>query len=176
MMCVEQKENKYIFRKTERKLYQYYEDIKKREIIKKNIEDLKRTIERKKEQIRNCDITIEADIQSVPITERVQTSPTGESAVERGIDRGITNLEKELNHFKKQLQKEETDLINIDLKINKMKHVIDILNEDYKYFINLMYGQALRIEKIADKIHVSKKTAYNTRDKIIKEIISFKML
>ena len=103
MMAIEQKENKYMFRKTEKKLYDYYEDIQKREIIKKNIEDLKRTIERKKEQIRNCDITIEADIQSVPITERVQISPTGESAVERGIERGITNLEKELNHFKKQL-------------------------------------------------------------------------
>ena len=176
MMAIEEKSNKYMFRKTEKKLHDYYEDIQKREIIKKNIEDLKRTIKRKKEQIRNCDITIEADIQSVSITERVQTSPTGESAVERGIERGITNLENELNHFKKQLQKEETDLINIDLKINKVKHVIDILNEDYKYFINLMYGQGLRPEEIAYKIHVSRKTVYNTRDKIIKEIIRFKML
>lgn len=176
MMAIEEKSNKYMFRKTEKKLYDYYEDIKKKKIIKNNIEDLKTAIERKKEQIRNCDISIDADIQSAPITERVQTSPTGESAVERSIDRGITILETELNHYKKQLQKEETGLINIDLKISKVKHIIDILNEDYKYFIRLKYEQRLNDNQIADKMHVSLKSAYNKRIKVIKEIIRFKMI
>ena len=57
-----------------------------------------------------------------------------------------------------------------------MERVINMFNEDLKYFINLMYNQKMKPEKIADKIHVSKKTAYNIRDKIVKEIISFKML
>ena len=62
-MAIEEKSNKYMFRKTEKKLHDYYEDIQKKEVIKKNIEDLKTAIERKKEQIRNCDISIDADIQ-----------------------------------------------------------------------------------------------------------------
>ena len=45
MMCVEQKDNKYTFRKTEKQLYQYYEDLKKKEATKKNIDDLTKVID-----------------------------------------------------------------------------------------------------------------------------------
>ena len=42
--------------------------------------------------------------------------------------------------------------------------------------ITKKYNLCLRIEDIADRLHVSIKSAYNKRNKVIKEIIRFKML
>ena len=176
MMCVEQKENKYIFRKTEKQLYQYFEDLKKKEAIKKNIDDLNSAIDTIDDKIKECDVNFMIDIQAVGFDERVQTSSNGNSAVEKAVESQITALQREQKHYLSQLYKEEYKLRNLELKTNKMERVINMFNEDLKYFINLMYNLKLKPEKIADKIHVSKKTAYNIRDKIVKEIISFKML
>ena len=176
MMVIEEKENKYIFRKTEKQLYQYFEDLKKKEAIKKNIDDLNSAIDTIDDKIKECDINFTVDIQAVSYGETVQTSSNGNSAVEKAVESQITALQREQQHYLKQLYKEEYKLRNLELKTNKMERVINMFNEDIKYFINLMYGQGLRPEKIADKIHVSRKTAYNTRDKIINEIIRFKML
>ena len=175
-MCVEQKENKYIFRKTEKQLYQYFEDLKKKEAIKKNIDDLNSAIDIIDDKIKECDVNFMIDIQAVGFDERVQTSSDGNSAVEKAVESQITALQREQKHYLSQLYKEEYKLRNLELKTNKMERVINMFNEDLKYFINLMYNLKLKPEKIADKIHVSKKTAYNIRDKIVKEIISFKML
>jgi len=176
MMCVEQKDNKYTFRKTEKQLYQYYEDLKKKEATKKNIDDLTKVIDEIDNKIANCDINFTVDIQAVGFDERVQTSSNGNSAVEKAVESQITALQREQKHYLTQLYKEEYKLRNLELKTNKMERVINMFNEDIKYFINLMYNQKMKPEKIADKIHVSRKTAYNTRDKIVKEIIGFKML
>ena len=176
MMAIEQKENKYMFRKTEKQLYGYYEDLKKKEATKRNIDDLNNAIDTIDDKIKECDINFTVDIQAVGFDERVQTSSNGNSAVEKAVESQITALQREQKHHLTQLYKEEYKLRNLELKTNKMERVINMFNEDYKYFINLMYGQGLRPEKIADKIHVSRKTAYNTRDKIINEIIRFKML
>lgn len=176
MMCVEQKENKYIFRKTEKQLYQYFEDLKKKEAIKKNIDDLNNAIDIIDDKIKECDVNFMIDIQAVGFDERVQTSSNGNSAVEKAVESQITALQREQKHYLSQLYKEEYKLRNLELKTNKMERVINMFNEDLKYFINLMYNLKMKPEKIADKIHVSKKTAYNIRDKIVKEIISFKML
>lgn len=175
-MVIEEKENKYIFRKTEKQLYQYFEDLKKKEAIKKNIDDLNNAIDIIDDKIKECDVNFMIDIQAVGFDERVQTSSDGNSAVEKAVESQITALQREQKHYLSQLYKEEYKLRNLELKTNKMERVINMFNEDLKYFINLMYNLKLKPEKIADKIHVSKKTAYNIRDKIVKEIISFKML
>lgn len=176
MMVIEEKENKYIFRKTEKQLYSYYEDLKKKEATKKNIDDLNSVIDEIDTKISQCDINFTVDIQAVGFDERVQTSSNGNSVVEKAVESQITALQREQKHYLSQLYKEEYKLRNLELKTNKMERVINMFNEDLKYFINLMYNQKMKPEKIADKIHVSKKTAYNIRDKIVKEIISFKML
>lgn len=176
MMVIEEKENKYIFRKTEKQLYQYFEDLKKKEAIKKNIDDLNSAIDTIDDKIKECDVNFMIDIQAVGFDERVQTSSNGNSSVEKAVESQITALQREQKHYLTQLYKEEYKLRNLELKTNKMNRVINMFNEDLKYFINLMYNLKLKPEKIADKIHVSKKTAYNIRDKIVKEIISFKML
>lgn len=176
MMAIEEKNNKYMFKKVEGELYGYYRDLKRKEIVKEEIDTLNNMLEKIDKNIRTCNITIDADISGMGINERVQTSSTGESAVEKAIDRSISTLEREQAQRIERLYKAETELRNIEYKTKKIKSTINLLNEDYKYFINLKYNLCLRDEEIADRIHVSKKSAYNKRKKVIKEIIRFKML
>lgn len=176
MMVIEKKSNKHMFKKVEGELYGYYRDLKRKEIVKEEINTLNNMLEKIDKNIRTCNITIDADISGMGINERVQTSSTGESTVEKAIDRSISTLEREQAQRIERLYKAETELRNIEYKTKKIKSTINLLNEDYKYFINLKYNLCLRDEEIADRIHVSKKSAYNKRNKVIKEIIRFKML
>ena len=176
MMTIEEKSNKYMFKKVEGELYGYYRDLKRKEIVKEEIDTLNNMLEKIDKNIRTCNITIDADISGMGINERVQTSSTGESTVEKAIDRSISTLEREQAQRIERLYKAETELRNIEYKTKKIKSTINLLNEDYKYFINLKYNLCLRDEDIADRIHVGKKSAYNKRIKVIKEIIRFKML
>lgn len=176
MMAIEKKSNKHMFKKVEGELYGYYRDLKRKEIVKEEINTLNNMLEKIDKNIRTCNITIDADISGMGINERVQTSSTGESKVEKAIDRSISTLEREQAQRIERLYKAETELRNIEYKTKKIKSTINLLNEDYKYFINLKYNLCLRDEEIADRMHISKKSAYNKRIKVIKEIIRFKML
>lgn len=176
MMAIEGKSNKYMFSKIEDELSEYYIDLKRKEIVKKEIDTLNNMLEEIDKNIRTCNITIDADISGMGINEKVQTSSTGESVVEKAIDRSISTLEREQAQRIERLYKAETELRNIEYKTKKIKSTINLLGEDYKYFINLKYNLCLRIEDIADRLHISIKSAYNKRDKIIKEIIKFKMI
>ena len=176
MMAIEEKSNKYMFSKIEGELYGYYRDLKRKEIVKEEIDTLNNMLEEIDNNIRTCNITIDADISGMGISEKVQTSSTGESAVEKAIDRSISTLEREQAQRIERLYKAETELRNIEYKTKKIKSTINLLNEDYKYFINLKYNLCLRDEEIADRLHVSIKSAYNKRIKVIKEIIRFKMI
>ena len=176
MMAIEEKSNKYMFSKIEAQLYEYYRDLRRKEVIKEEINTLNNMLEKIDKNIRTCNITIDADISGMGISERVQTSSTGESVVEKAIDRSISTLEREQAQRIERLYKAETELRNIEYKTKKIKSTINLLGEDYKYFINLKYNLCLRIEDIADRLHISIKSAYNKRDKIIKEIVKFKMI
>ena len=176
MMAIEGKSNKYMFSKIEGELYGYYRDLKRKEIVKEEIDTLNNMLEEIDKNIRTCNITIDADISGMGINEKVQTSSTGESTVEKAIDRSISMLEKEQAQRIDRLYKAETELRNIEYKTQKIANIVKFLNEGYKYFINLKYNLNMRMEDIAEELHISEKAAYNKRDKIIKEIIKFKMI
>lgn len=176
MMAIEEKSNKYMFSKIEGELYGYYRDLKRKEIVKEEIDTLNNMLEKIDKNIRTCNITIDADISGMGINEKVQTSSTGESTVEKAIDRSISMLEKEQAQRINRLYKAETELRNIEYKTQKISNIVKFLNEGYKYFINLKYNLNMRMEDIAEELHISEKAAYNKRDKIIKEIIKFKMI
>ena len=169
-------DKKYMFKKVEGELYGYYRDLKKKKMVEDEINFLNRMLGAIDHKIKTCNITIDADIKGVEIKESVQTSPDGSSAVEKAIERGITQLEREQAQRIERLYKAETELRNIEYKTQKIANIVKFLNEGYKYFINLKYNLNMRMEDIAEELHISEKAAYNKRDKIIKEIIKFKMI
>lgn len=176
MMAIEEKSNKYMFSKIEGELYGYYRDLKRKEIVKEEIDTLNNMLEEIDKNIRTCNITIDADISGMGISEKVQTSSTGESTVEKAIDRSISTLEREQAQRIERLYKAETELRNIEYKIHKMQSIINMFNKDIQQFIEYKYKLEYSNQELADKFHYSLKTIITKRDKIVEEIIKFRMI
>ncbi|MFH5975340.1 hypothetical protein ACHM2L_15830, partial [Clostridium perfringens] len=77
--------DKTLFKKTEWQLYNYFEkDLKikaaesKRDLLKKNIEELER-------KIKTTDVSLSPDVKSIGFSEWVQTSNDGVSAAEKNM-------------------------------------------------------------------------------------------
>ena len=63
---------------------------------------------------------------------------------------------------------------NRDLSIDmRMAYIMDMAR---KLQESVDVQEVYRMEDIAEELHISEKAAYNKRDKIIKEIIKFKMI
>ena len=176
MMVIEEKSNKYMFSKIEGELYGYYRDLKRKEIVKEEIDTLNNMLEEIDKNIRTCNITIDADISGMGINERVQTSSTGESTVEKAIDRSISTLEREQAQRIERLYKAETELRNIEYKIQRMQGIINMFNPDIQQFIEYKYDKNYSNQELADEFHYSLKTIINKRNEIVEEIIKFRMI
>lgn len=169
-------DKKYMFKKVEGELYGYYRDLKKKKMVEDEINFLNRMLGAIDHKIKTCNITIDADIKGVEIKESVQTSPDGSSAVEKAIERGITQLEKEQGKRIERLNKAEAELRNIEYKIHKMQSIINMFNKDIQQFIEYKYKLEYSNQELADKFHYSLKTIITKRDKIVEEIIKFRMI
>ena len=169
-------DKKYMFKKVEGELYGYYRDLKKKKMVEDEINFLNRMLGAIDHKIKTCNITIDADIKGVEIKESVQTSPDGSSAVEKAIERGITQLEKEQGKRIERLNKAEAELRNIEYKIQRMQGIINMFNPDIQQFIEYKYDKNYSNQELADKFHYSLKTIITKRDKIVEEIIKFRMI
>ena len=88
------------FKKTEDKLYNYFNKEKKIATLNYRIEVLKKQIDKINQELRECDINIEIESSSPRFEERVQSSSDGTSYAEREVIR-ITDLK-----LKRKLSKE----------------------------------------------------------------------
>lgn len=162
--------DKDLFKKTEGKLYRYYEDLDKYKSIEAEIVLLKNIIVKLEDKIKKCDVNIDPEQRGIEISERVQTSANGISYVEREIEKAIDDMEKERAHRIKRLFKLECSARNMQYKTEKMKNNINMLNDEYKKFIELKYKEKMGMRAIALELNMSKNTAYDLRENIVNSI------
>ena len=172
--------DKEAYRKTEKMLYVYFEeDIRRITSIRSDIELTKNNIKVIDDKIRTCDFTIDYNQPAITISERVQTSPSGTSYVEREITKRIEGLEKEKAHNIRRLSKLEQKERDLNYKINKLTRNINGLSSESRSFINLKYNpnnqykRILSVREIAEIMHIGKDTAYTLKDKIVENIALF---
>ena len=118
------------FKKTEDKLYNYFNKEKKIATLNYRIEVLKNQIDKINQELRECDINIEIESSSPAFEERVQRSTDGTSYAEREVIR-ITDLKfineewYKLLELKYKFKKNETQIsfeMNISQsQVNKIK-------------------------------------------------------
>ena len=102
------------FKKTEDKLYNYFNKEKKIATLNYRIEVLKNQIDKINQELRECDINIEIESSSPAFEERVQRSTDGTSYAEREVIR-ITDLK-----LKRKLSKEiEIEEIKEEMNISQ---------------------------------------------------------
>lgn len=165
--------DKELFRKTEGKLYRYYESKKhlfglNEKIIR--LENHKETIEY---DIRHTNIRIDPFQNGTGINERVQTSSNGTSYAEKEMIREIERLERERVKVVKQILKTKAKKRELENYISNMDFNINMLNEESKRFLELKYSDKAKVIAIAQKMNMAVATVYRIREEIVENVANF---
>lgn len=170
--------DKELFRKTEGMLYGYYRDKNRLESVRKEITTVSNLINTIERNIRTCNISIDPYQGGTGEGERVQTSSSNSSYVEKAIIRAIDDMEKEKAQRTKKLYKLKCEERNLIYKIEKVEGNIGMLKDEYKKFLELKYnilpGEKRGMRDIALELNMSKNKAYDLREDLIRNIAEYR--
>lgn len=165
--------DKELFKKTEGKLYRYYRAKKEIENLKLRIDGLEKHIKDIEHDIKATNVTIDYYQSGIALSERVQSSSSGESYAEKEIIREIEKLEREYLNRTRQLLKAKAKLRSLDEFIRHMDYNVGMLNEETKRFIELKYGDGANILTISRKLNIAQATAYRMREELVENICKY---
>lgn len=160
------------FRHTESQLYRYYKYKRRIQQFKRKVDDLEDQIISLDNQIRNVHKYINLDTMPpcAGCGERVQTSISGTSYMEKQMEQEVTKLEKRKIEKIKNKIKTEAKIMEMQSFIRIMNTNIEYLSEEDKRFIEYFYGAKKKIPFIAMQLNLSIPTAYRKRDDLVRNI------
>ena len=159
------------FGKTEGRLYRYFENISKISALEKEIVELDKRYDNVEDILKNSNFDFDISIGSPGFEERVQTSCSGESAIEKQILNQAERLLKEQRLIRKKQLKNKIQINELERNNIKIRVAIAMLEEEDKKFIFYKYNKKLSIEAIAEQFNISIRTTYRLRKQIIEEIM-----
>lgn len=161
-----------IFNKTEKQLYRYYEYKSKIQKFKRKVDDIEEQIINIDNQMRNVHKYMNLDTMppGSGCGERVQTSISGTSYMEKQMEQEVTKLEKRKVEKIKNKIKTENKIADMQSFIRIMDTNIEYLSEEDKRFIEYFYGAKKKIPYIALQLNWSIPTAYRRREELVKNI------
>lgn len=162
--------NDEIFKRTEGRLYRYFEDLRKIKCLELECESLEKQKEIIKKDIRETNVFIDEESKSMTYEERVQTSSSNTSYAERALINEIDKLEKEWIYVRKKLLKKRIHIRELERKISNIKSNLEMLSEENKRFIELKYADKKSFEEIGQALNMAKATAHRKREELIENI------
>ncbi|WP_297712046.1 hypothetical protein [Clostridium sp.] len=158
------------FKKTEDKLYNYFNKEKKIATLNYRIEVLKKQIDKINQELRGCDVNIKIESSSPGFEERVQTSSDGTSYAEREVIR-ITDLK-----LKRKLSKEieieglKEEIENIELDNSILEYNLQYINEEWYKLLELKYKFKKNEVQISLEMNISQSQVNKIKQKAIANI------
>lgn len=165
--------DKELFRKTEGKLYRYYESKKHLFGLNEKIVRLENHKETVEYDIRHTNIRIDPYQNGAGMNERVQTSSNGTSYAEQEIINEIEKLERERVKITKQILKTKAKKRELENYISNMEFNINMLNEESKRFLELKYSDKAKVISISQKMNMAVATVYRIREEIVENVANF---
>ena len=158
------------FKKTEDKLYNYFNKEKKIATLNYRIEVLKKQIDKINQELRECDINIEIESSSPAFEERVQRSTDGTSYVEREVIR-ITDL-KLKRKLSKEIEIEEIkeEIENIELDNSILEYNLKYINEEWYKLLEFKYKFKKNETQISFEMNISQSQVNKIKQKAIANI------
>lgn len=158
------------FKKTEDKLYNYFNKEKKIATLNYRIEVLKKQIDKINQELRECDVNIEIESSSPAFEERVQSSPDGTSYAEREVIR-ITDL-KLKRKLSKEIEIEELkeEIENIELDNSILEYNLQYINEEWYKLLELKYKFKKNEVQISLEMNISQSQVNKIKQKAIADI------
>lgn len=170
--------DKELFRKTEGMLYGYYKDKNRLESVRREIETVGNLINTIARNIKTCNVSIDPYQGGAGDGERVQTSSSNSSYVEKAIIKAIDDMEKEKAQRTKKLYKLKCEERNLIYRIEKVEGNIGMLKDEYKKFLELKYntapGEKMGMREIALELNMSKNKAYDLREELVRNIAEYR--
>ena len=162
-----------IFRKTEKKLYNYFDKDRLINSYKNKIIYLSKYEIELEEKIVNTDIEINIDIKAISYEERVQSSNDGVGYVEKVMIEMIDNLIKEKYRVKKESLELETRIRRLELNNQIIEDNITMLKNDFIKFITNKYKEKKTNKEIALAMNMSEATITRVKKQVLKVINSW---
>ena len=158
------------FKKTEDKLYNYFNKEKKIATLNYRIEVLKNQIDKINQELRECDINIEIESSSPGFEERVQRSTDGTSYAEREVIR-ITDL-KLKRKLSKEIEIEEIKeaIDNIELDNSIREQNLQFSNKEGYKLLELKYKFKKNETQISLEMNISQSKVNKIKQKAIADI------
>ena len=162
-------------KRTEEELIKYYEEKNKIHKLIRRVEDLEEQILKIDNQIRNVHnyITLDTDLPAVGTGERVQTSISSSSYMEREMENEVTKLENRKVEKIKEKINLENKIMDIQSFIRSMETNLEYLSEEDKRLIEFIYGSKKKVPYVADKLNMSLCACYRRKDDILINISQF---
>jgi hypothetical protein len=169
--------NNDIFKKIEGKLYRYFRDLSEIDILEEECRSLQGQAEDIKWDIEHCNVNVIPDSHMSPsFSERVQTSPTGESMVEKGVIREIEKLEDEFKYVMRQIRRNRFKIRQLKRNTARLKKVLTVppMSEEMMKFIEYKYKLNKSVDWIANEMYGGvRSTAYRRREEILEDIVKW---
>lgn len=163
--------DKESFRKTEKKLYNYYGKEKKINSINRKIELLKSQITEIDRKIKETDINIPEESRSITYEERVQSSGDGSSYAEKTAIRIISSLERERSLKLEEIALLEEELRTIAADCCIIGANIGYLKTTSQDFLKTKYGNGHMSDwQVGNALNMSQATAYRTRVDLVEDV------
>lgn len=158
------------FKKTEDKLYNYFNKEKKIATLNYRIEVLKNQIDKINQELKECDVSIEVESSSPGFEERVQSSSDGTSYAEREVIR-ITDL-KLKRKLSKEIEIEEIkeEIENIELDNSILEYNLQYINEEWYKLLELKYKFKKNETQISLEMNISQSQVNKIKQKAIADI------
>lgn len=163
---------KELMNKTEEQLFKYYENKRKINKLNRMNDDLEEQIQKIDNQIRNVHkyITLDTDLPAVGTGERVQTSMSGSSYMEKQMEEEVTKLEKRKVQKIKDKIEVENMISDIQSFIRSMEANLEYLSEEDKRLVEFLYGEKMKVPYVAMILNQAQATCYRRKEDVLENI------
>lgn len=165
--------DKETFRKTEKKLYNYFKKDKKINSLKQKIELLNKHIDQIEFKLNHIDITIPEESRSMSYEERIQISSTGESYAERAVLRITDRLLKEKSRKVDEVYELEEEIRNIESDNIIIEENIRLLRKEDHEFLQSKYDKELPDWEVGLNLNMSQSKVTRKRQRLVNNIANW---
>lgn len=165
--------DKETFRKTERKIYNYFKKDKKINSLKRKITLLNKHIEQIEYKLKHVDISIPEESKSMSYEERVQTSSTGESYAERTALKITDRLIIEQSRKIDEISELEEEIRNIEADNIIIEENIKLLRKEDIEFLKSKYDKELPDWEVGINLNMSQSKVTRKRQRLVENIANW---
>ncbi|URZ06467.1 hypothetical protein [Clostridium felsineum] len=167
--------DKETFRKTERKIYNYFKKDRVINSLKHKANILNKQVDQIENQLKTTNIDIPEESRAMTYEERVQTSSTGESYAERTLMNITEKKIMELDRKKKEIADIEEQIRDIEVDSIIIGDNIRTLKKYYYKPLELKYREELPDWLVGNRLHISQSQACRRRKEAIKKVADWEV-